>query len=328
MFINEEAFLNRQRYALQQHFDANETMFLERELVQLRAKLIEVQYPMPMARTLAPKAGDIAPSAAVYEYKVFEPVGKAKLIAYKSGDIPRVDAVQRVVQGRVHPIGAAYGWDINELREAARLGTSLPEVKARTARDVIERAIDQILAFGSLPDENGALPDIGLNGLVNNTDVVGLTVMAGAFWLAATPPDPDVILGDLAQLAAEVGSFSENIWNANTILLPTRHYAHIAQTPFSSLTGESILSVFRKNNPNITMIAPWYKLNGAGVGGKDRAIAYQRDASVLEAIIPQEFEVMPPEMRGFEFVHNCHARCGGMKIYQPLAMRYMDFANA
>jgi hypothetical protein len=92
------------------------------------------------------------------------------------------------------------------------------------------------------------------------------------------------------------------------------------------LNGESVLSVFKRNNPQITMIAPWYKLRTAGAGGKPRAIAYQRDPMILESVIPQEFEVLPPEMKGFEFINNCHARCGGVKIYQPLALRYMDFA--
>jgi hypothetical protein len=33
-------------------------------------------------------------------------------------------------------------------------------------------------------------------------------------------------------------------------------------------------------------------------------------------------------MQGFEVIYNCHARVGGTKIYQPLAMRYGDFATS
>lgn len=330
--INELAFRLRQRSTLQQNFDANEALFLERELTQLRLKLFEVQFTPTMARTFAPKATDIAPSAETYSYKVYEPIGKAKLIAYKGGDIPRVDVIAKEVLGKVHPIGASYGWTINELREAARLQLALPEVKARTAADVIERGIDTILAFGSLPDETGAYPDVGLLGLINNALVEAIGIMAGKYWVLAdgtvnpTPLSPAVILEDLGQLASTVSTFSSNVWNVNTILLPTAHYNYIQQTPFSSLTGETILTVFKRNNPQITQIAPWYKLNAAGAGGLPRAIAYQKDSAILESIVPQEFEVMPPEVRGFEFLNNCHARCGGVKIYQPLACRYMDFA--
>jgi|GEM_PF-880585 len=332
--LDEIQYKRLQRAALVQHFDANETMFLERELTQLRAKMYEVAFLPTLARTFAPKATDIAASASTYSYKVMKPVGRAKLITYKSDDIPRVDVAAEEVLGKVTPIGAAYGWDINELREAARLGVQLSDSKARAAADFIERGIDEVLAFGSLADENGVLPDVGLNGLVNNPFVAALGVMGGGAWLTAagapptTPLDPDIILADLARLAAEVGNYSDNQWAADTLLLPTRYFSYIQQTPFSALTGESILTIFRRNNPNITTIAPWHRLNKAGVGGVPRAISYRKTPDVLEAIIPQEFEVMPPEQKVFEFLHNCHARCGGVKIYQPLAMRYLDFVFA
>ncbi len=330
--LTEKAFQTRQRFCLSQNFDANETLFLERELTQLRVKMFEQQFPPSLARTFAPKATDIAASADTYSFKVYKPVGMAKLIAYKAGDIPRVDVVATEVLGKVRPIGAAYGWDINELREAARLGLQLPEVKARAARDFIERGIDNCLAFGSLPDEAGLYPDVGLNGLANNTLVTALTVLTGGFWVDVNgvanpaPLDPAVIMRQLQNMISTIGNTSKDVFKANTLLLPTAHYEYIRGATFSALTGESILTVWQRNNPQITTIAPWYKLNGAGVGGLPRAIAYQKDPMILESVIPQEFEVMPPEMKGFEFVNNCHARCGGVKIYQPLAMRYMDFA--
>lgn len=327
-------FLSLQRAVLRQHFDANDTMFLERQLTQLRQRTFEVQFAQPITRSFVPKATDIAPSASTYSYKVLEPVGKAKFITYKSNDIPRVDVAAKEVLGFVRPIGASYGWDINELREAARTGVQLSDAKARAANDAIERGIDTILAFGTIADETGALPDVGLNGLVNSPFVVALGISAGPYIINGSgvvnpaPVDPDVILAALAAFVNEIANASDNTWAADTLLLPTRIYSYLQQTPFSTLTGESLMTIFKRNNPQLTLIAPWWKLNGAGVGGTHRAIAYRRDPSVLEGIIPQEFEVLPPEVKGFEFLHNCHARCGGVKVYQPLAVRYMDFAIA
>lgn len=337
--INELAFQKLQRSLLVNHFDANETLFLERELTQLRQKLFEVVYPATLGRTFAPKAGDIAASAETYSYKVYSPTGKAKIISYQGQDIPRVDVVAHEVLGKVRPVGASYGWDINELRESARLGLTLPEVKARAARDFIERGIDQIIAFGSIVDDAGNLPDVGLNGLINNSDVVNnpavgnvpAGVLNGLFWFAGSPPTPAQILADLTTLVASISNSTFDVWKTNTLLLPVAHYNYAKETPFSALTGESILSVFMKNNPEITQVAPWYRLDPVGSNSiltKPRAIAYQKDNMVLESVIPQEFEVMPPEMKGLEFLNICHARCGGVKIYQPLAMRYMDFATS
>ncbi len=328
MLISEAAFRAEQRRQLQTKFDANETLYLERELTQLRAKSFEVQFPTPVARTLAPKATDIASSAGTYSYKVYEPVGRGKFINYESNDLPRVDVVAREVLGKVVPVGASYGWNINELREAARLGLQLPEVKLKTARDTIERDIDEVLAFGSLPDEAGLYPDVGLTGFVNNSIVAGLGIIAGGWWLNPSPLDPEVVLADLNKLVAKIANDSQYVWKANALLLPTTLYTYAQQTVFSTLSGDSILTVFRKNNPDITSITPWYRLNAAGVNGAPRAVAYQKDASVLELIIPQEFEVLPPEMKALQFIYSCHARVGGTKIYQPLGMRYMDFATS
>lgn len=326
MLIREDAYKARQRAVLLSHFDANETVFLERELTQLRAKLYEVLFPMPIARTLLPKATDIAPSASTYVYKVLRPIGEAKVINYKAKDIPRVDEVATEVTGKVVPVAASYAWDINELREAARLNINLTDMKAKTARDAIERGLDKLTAFGSIPDEAGALPDIGLTGLVNNPLVEAQTILdSSVWWLDPTPGfTPDKVLGDLNALVASVRVGSSNVFSANTVLLPIAHFTYAEQTPYSTLMGDSILTVFRKNNPGVNVV-PWYRLDGAGAGGKPRAVAYQKDSSTGEVVIPQEFEVMPPEQQGLELVQNCHARGGGTKIYQPLAFRYLDF---
>jgi hypothetical protein len=312
------------------HFDSNETMYLEREVTQLRQKLFEVQFPPSVAREFAPKATDIASSAETYAFKVYTPKGAAELIAYKTGKIPRVDMVADEVLGKVRPVAAAYGWDINELREAARLGIPLSEVKGKTARSAVERALDELLAFGTLENSGGTRLSTGLNGIVNNTLVEGLTVLDGEYWVAGM--DPDDMLADLNALAISVSDGSSNVFSANSILLPLSHYNLASTTAWSALTGDTVLSIFKKNNPSITSISPWHKLNtvSSAQGGADkpRAMAYQKDATVLEAVVPQEFEQMPPEMEGLEFVINCHARCGGVKIYQPLGCKYLDFATS
>ncbi|MDB4995196.1 MAG: hypothetical protein JWM74_2628, partial [Myxococcaceae bacterium] len=58
--ITERSFRQRQRFVLSQNFDADETLFLERELTQLRTKMFTVLFPPSLARSFAPKATDIA----------------------------------------------------------------------------------------------------------------------------------------------------------------------------------------------------------------------------------------------------------------------------
>ncbi len=325
--ISEKLFRQLQRNALIQHFDANETFFLEREMTQLRAKTLEIKFPDLISRQLMPFANDIAPSATTYSYKVITPTGTAKFIGERANDLPRIDADATEIYGKVHPIGLSYGWDINELKEAARLNTPISDIKAKIAREACERGIDEILATGDLTlqaKQTGLL----LTGIVNNADVVNNGIYSGAWWLNPTPPTPAVVLADLNAMVASVTNSSNSLFNANTVLLPTAHHTYIQQTPFSSLTGESILSVFLKNNKQIGLVKPWYRLNTAGAGNLPRGIVYQRDPSVLEGVVPQEFEQLPPQMKGLEVIIPCTARCGGVKIYQPIAMKYVDFLVA
>jgi len=316
-----------QHQVLVQHFDANETVFLERELTQLRARMFEVVFPELIARQLMPFATDIAPSAETFSYKIMKPVGEAKFIGHNSKDLPRVDAVASEMLGKVHPIGASYGWDVNELKEAARLNIPLSDVKAKTARTAVERAIDEVLATGNLGD-SAQQTGLTLTGMTNSADVIAQGISAGLYWFAATPPTPTAVLNDLNAMVRTIASRTRNTWNANALLLPTLHYQYASQTPFSTVSGQSILSVFKQNNESIKMIRPWYRLDAAGVSGVPRGIAYQLDPMVLEGVVPQEFEQLAPEARGLEILINCTARCGGVKIYQPTAMQYIDFATS
>ena len=327
MLIPDQVYNSIQRDLLRKHFDAADTVFLERELTQLRAKIYSVEFPEPLARKFLPKATDIAASAMSYTYKVLKPVGRADVVANGAHDLPRLDVVASEVLGTVKTVGGSYGWDINELREAARVGVPLSDMKARNARDLIERAIDEVLAFGDLSVSEGKTGN-DLLGISNNTDISGLGITAGQFWFAGSPPTSASILAELVSFITNIRTTSKQRWNANTLLLPTAHYEYIKNTPYSTYSGDSILTVLKKNNEALKVVEPWYRLDTAGAANKPRGIAYQMDPMTAEAIIPQEFQQLPPEARGLEFIINCTARAGGVKVYQPTAFKYADFATS
>lgn len=326
--MNDKHYRALQRQVLLSHFDANDTVFLERELNVLRTKVLEVQYPELKARTFVPKATDIPNSATVYSYKIYDRIGQAQFGSYDTTDAHRIDAKAREEFGRVWPVTATYDFTIAELREAARTNTPLAELKPRLARDIIERGVDSVVAFGSIPDVvTGAFPTTTLQGLINNSDVVSQSILTGQQWSVSGVPDAAKMLADLNLMARASFVASKQLFRSNTILLPSANYMLAQQTPYSAQLGDSVLTVFLKNIreqiPNFS-VEPWYLLDNAGSGSIGRAIAYQKDANVLEAVIPQEFEALPPEVEKFKLITSCHARTGGVKIYQPLAMKYCD----
>lgn len=314
------------------NLDANETMFLEREATQLRTTVMEIEYPDLIAQELMPLATDIAPSASVYSYKVLVPTGRAKVITSSSDDVPRVEYGAREVFGAVKKLGIAYAFDLDELREAARLNTRISEMKPRLARDTIERGIDEFLAFGGYvtPDQDSqdAVPgqtpsNLKVTGLLNNDDVINNGIGTMTFWTDGS--DDATIMNELATLVSAPANASDDKFQANTILLPTTKYNYIKQKPYSSQLGDSMLTVFQRNNPGI-LVRPWYRLNKAGAAGVPRAVAYKRDPMCLEGVVPEQFRQEPPQARNFQLVTNCSGRCGGVKIYQPVSLKYADFA--
>lgn len=335
MSINDLKLEALQKRVIEERTDASEgeTIFLVNELRAVRAKVLETIHPTLLARTFVPKATDIPSDAPTYEIRVLESVGKAGHKGYKSKDHPRADVVRRVITGTVKPITAVYGWTFNDLRTAARNGIALSQLEALSARNIVERGIDETLAFGEITDNADATTS--RDGLINNADVANGTgasnsrVFTGAFWDAASP-DPGEMLADLNKLASACGQDTKQNFESDTILLPKTHYDLAKQTPYSDFDGKSVLAVFRENNPEIKTIAPWHRLDNvaAATSGQDlpRAIAYPKNATILEGVIPQEFEELGMQVDLYEMIFPCHARAGGVRVYYPDAVRYLDFA--
>lgn len=302
--------------------DANETVFLERELTQLRVKAFEVRSEGLFARQFVPQATDIAASASQYAYKVWSQEGKAKIGGNSADDAPRIDLKAREVLGKIYPVTASWGWELSELREAIRQGIPLSDQLAKNARSAIDRGIDEMLAFGytAQPGET----NVTTTGLLNNAAVVSNGIAALTNFTGAS--DPDLMLAALNAMVTPIVTASKQEFIPDTILIDTTHYGVISTTKVGVDNDVTVLRSFLANNPYIKNVHQWYRCNGLGTNTTGRALAYKKDPEILESVIPQEFEQLPPQARNFEFVVNCHARCGGVKVYQPLAMKYGDFA--
>lgn len=301
-------------------FDANDTAWTERQATQMRAKLFEVKYPDLKALDLVPLATDIAAEPGPYVYNVLDMVGEAKVIASGADDLPRVDISMSERNGKVVPLGAAYGWDVFEIRKAARMQMPLSEHRARAARLSIARQVDKLLASGVTDSQTG----LGLEGLINNADVAALGIAVMDHWVLGTTAATQMIAEVNAVVNTIVSATSE-AWIPDTVALPTNRFTIFASAPYGTDADSTALTWFLKNNPYIKNVTSWSRLTGAGASSKDRAIVYKRSPDVLEGVVPLVFDQMAPQPRNLEMVTPCYAFCGGVKIYHPEAMRYADF---
>ena len=301
--------------------DANDTAFVEREITQIRAKIYDVVYAELKAQQLVPLATDIDPDIQQYVYWVLDTVGEAKVIANGSDDLPRIDISKTERQGIVRTVGASYGWELFEMRLAAKLGRPLNQQRAGAARKAIARQIDKILSSGVTDSQTG----LGMEGILNNADIVALGIVAGTFWVLGTTTAATMISLLNTTVQAIITATNE-AFVPDTIVLPTGPYGVISQTPYGVDSDKTALKWFLENSPHVKSVTSWYRGMGAGAASTNRGLVYKRDPEVLEGVVPLQFEALPPQPRGLEMVVPVIGRAGGVKIYHPEACRYIDFA--
>jgi hypothetical protein len=301
--------------------DANETSMLNRQLEFVRSKTYEKLYAKYLARSFIPQATDIPSWTPTVVEVLYDSFGMAKVISNNaaSRDLPRADTIVSEASFKVASLGSSYGFNQMELRAAAATGAPLESRRASAARRSIEGAIDALLFKGTIPGA-GQL-NLGFTGIANNANVPGLTPFgAGASWTGATAAE---MFKDLNQMITVPEQTTEQLFRPDTILLAPREYDLVATTPFNSFTADTVLTVFLRANPGVSVLK-WHRLKDSVSAGTNRCISYVRDPDVIESIIPQDFEQFPAQIAGLEMVIPCHARCGGVHIHQPKACAYLD----
>lgn len=295
-------------------FDAAiDTGQIARALLYVKRTVYETHYPSLMARQLIPTANDAPAGAEQISTLMWDGVGQAKIISNYAQDLPRVDAKTSEDITPVRTLGEAYGYTVLDLARAAMSGQPLNDQKAKRAGRGFEQSVDDIAASGDT--------DTGVPGLLTNTSIP-VDSATGA-WSGLTAVQ---ILADLARLVTNMFTATSTAEQPDTVVLPASLWALISQVPYSTLNGQTVLSVFQANNPFIRNVRFWYKLDTAGAGGVKRIMAYRKDPEVLTLEMPQEMTQLPPEPRNLEFIINCWGRIGGVKVRYPLALRFMDGA--
>ena len=289
-------------------FDARQVAFLEKQLEYIKSQTYDIQYPALKARLFIPVSNDIPNGAASFSYQSWDEFGRAELISSYGDDFKRVGVGVKEFVGSIKSVGASYAYSIEDLRRSAFSGANLDSRLARAARNAIEFELDNLAAFGHKESQ--------LLGFLNNPNV---PIKKTATWFGQQPKDTRKIMDDLAGMVSDIVDRTEEVHAPDTILMPTKHYAYLAQTPVSTTSETTILKSFLANNPYIKGIDSWKKLDA-----DSRIVAYKRAPEICELQIPQEFEQFPPQPRNMEFVINCHAKFAGVSIYYPLAVTYLD----
>lgn len=300
-----------------QRFDANEAMLFARQLESIDATLYEVQYPQLNWSEIVPVQNGISDGAETYTYQVVDTVGRAKLIGNYADDLPRADAFGREVQAKIKHLGASYAYSIQDMRRAKLSGVGIDEMRARAARRAIAEFIDEAVMLG-VRSEDGTVLN---TGFANNGSVSLTTVVTGT-WATATG---DQIVDDVLKMEREIITASKGVERPDTLALPPSRYA-IASTKRmgSSLNDVTALEFLMKKSVGIRKVVQNFRLETAGASSVPRIVAYTANIEKVAALVPMEFNSLPPEARNLALIVNCEGRCGGVAWRLPGSARYMD----
>ncbi len=301
--------------------DAKFAAALERQLDDIKAATYDIDYPEMKARQFIPVNNSVNTGAKTITYRQWDAFGQAQIISNYADDLPTMDALVEEFTSPIHSIGGAYHWSIQDIRSAAMAGSGLQDRRARQARRSIEQGIENIAALG-----NAAA---GLLGVAKHPNVTVLAATTGDWQNPATTGAQ--MIADMNQMSTAIVTTNKETFIPDTILLDIASF-NAFSTRRVSTTGDTNTTAFQAflaSNPYITNVASWNKLSAADATNTGpRAVCYKRDPEVLTLEIPQEYEELPPQAKNLAFNVPCHARTGGVIIYYPLAMAYMDGLGA
>ncbi len=303
----------------QGHLDASESVYFARELENIRARLYEVKYAENKAFDFMPLATDIDPSDDQWTERISDQVASATLGSDYSEVGPSANVFDVEESGYIRPLKNSYAYSFHDARRSAKWNKRLPERLAMATRRGMADKLDNILLLG-----DGTATYLKLYGLFALTGTDTYTTPAGLSgsktWALKTSLE---VLADLCGPPTQIVTNTKEIFPANTMILPVSRLEHIKNRTMGDGNSRSIFEEFRLRRPELT-IKTSIKLETAGTNSTCRVVTYRADSEVLEAIVPVEFEQLPPQQDGYVIRTLCHARTGGVRCRHPKAVNYMD----
>ena len=292
-------------------FNEDVSAFLAQQLTFVRNQALEVKKAPLNAFQVFPVTTDLPKGADSAVQYVYDAVGVAKVISNYADDLPRVDvfATQQVVQ--VKDLGVSYGYSDKEVANAAFARVNLSASKATKSRRAIDLKINQIAWNGDTANK--------ITGFLNKPNISEYTLATGASGLTIFKSKTEKeILKDITEFLQTIADATNEVEQANTLLLAPNAYAHLATTRLAD-SDRTLLEFIRQVNPNLTRIMKVGELKGAAADGSDMMVAGYFDPDYIKLEIPERFDQKPAERRNLETVINCTASVAGVTVTIPMA---------
>ena len=292
-------------------------LFLERQLEHIRPQIFETEYADIKYPTILPVTSEAGPGAQTFTYRIMDATGQFKVISDAADDLPRSDVTQTEKSINIRSIGGSFGYTVQELRAAQMANVALEQRRAAAVRRAYEEKVEEIAMFGDSA--------VSLAGFFNNSTV---DVVAADKWFTgatATGTTAQDMLELLNYGVTAIINGSNMKEQPDTILMAWEDYNKLSTTRNSDSSDVTVLEYFLRTNPFIRNIEPINQLDAdKSALNKNRMVFYRRDPGKVQLHIPQPLELFPPQQRGLEFIVPAHARVGGVALYYPKSVLYLQ----
>lgn len=291
-------------------------LFLERQLEYIRPQVFDITYADIKYPTLLPVTSEAGPGAQTFTYRIMDSTGEFKLIADAADDLPRADISQVEKSINIRSFGGSFGYTVQELRAAQMANIALEQRRASAVRRAYEEKVEAVAMFGE--------SSVNLAGFFNNATV---DIIAADRWFTGSTASGTA--QDMLELlnygVSAIINASKMKEQPDTILLAYEDYNKISTTRNSDSSDVTVLEYFLRTNPYIRNVEPVNQLDADNsVLNTNRMVVYKRDPEKVQLHIPQPLELFPPQQRGLEFIVPAHARVGGVALYYPKSVIYVQ----
>jgi len=289
-------------------------LFLDRQLEYIRPQVFEVEYADIKYPTILPVTSEAGPGAQTFTYRIMDATGDFKLISDAADDLPRSDVSQIERSLNIRSFGGSFGYTVQELRAAQMANVNLEQRRASAVRRSYEEKVEEVAMFGEA--------SVSLAGFFNNATV---DVVAADKWFTDSGTTAQEMLELLNYGVSAIINGSNMKEQPDTILMPYEDYNAISTRRNSDSSDVTVLEYFMRTNPFIRNVEPINQLDAdKSTLTKNRMVVYKRDPQKVQLHIPQPLELFPPQQRGLEFIVPAHARVGGVALYYPKSVIYVQ----
>lgn len=312
------------------HMDANETIFFEREHETVLRTEYNREYQPKEAMNILPMNTEAGEADDTVRWFAFDSVGFAKFITDGGADdFPMVGVHGEEHTANIRTLGVGFNITMQDIRRSMKAGRGLPQRLAQAAREAMEQKKNKV---GFNGDASRGI--LGLFTAPNTQDITAETAAASpneTEWNATSGKTPDEIVEDFTNLVESIPNATKGTHRATHVVLPANSLAHLKNTEKSAGSGVTLFKWISENNPGLIIESSYVfeevdsGFLPSGASGTDSiGMAYEKLPENLAFMIAMPYLQHPAQQRNLDFFTVCEERIGGVIIWRPLTVAFME----